>query len=1185
MTTLTTGATPNESPNETEIPATAHSPIFFHTTTGQFEVLQWPPLGASFHGKGGRLVPYGGFVATYESRGVRWTVGTFVGEDETLLYQMKGVKQDSGGSPVEIQGKKASAVLKKVYEELSIRGASNTSAPAAFCLRGENREDQVPIQDIFATIQQGKRRSSTPSTGSDKALRHAKDNCCGYIDRLPANRRLPLVHLLLQKYGSSTATKQIAQVELASSLEKFCCLKETKHQCLPYSHALQTVMTASFMGGIEENALATALGIRLRGQRFKKASERALVNDTTTTETTETNETTIKPQDHKFYGKRNPRQDSHEETGLAAEYRAAFVHDDVAQVQYTGKKQTEPIYELKCPQIAVWINYIERKRLINLDFNVSWSRFKKERPKNVKDSKNKSCLCPHHLQHQCFVSAIHEHRKLTHRPKQLGWGSNNASGTCDCELAENCPGAKCTSIHRDVTYGMLCSVRGMPSGHVRPVDRQAYERVLDLPKRGCYCTDGNGELCADCWSDDSLELPNPTARTTEQIPESDLEMYEAKIKRSIGECPLEEEEGDDYDIDVTNRVKVTETKAKGSTKGATKYAFVPETVSVATFWASWILYTPIFLMHAFTSSWQGRQLSGDNGIIREEGGHRATVSIDYSENWTHTVHFEHQSAYWSRSNTTLVPVIVCFDTRDVKPQLWEKMQIERDAYERERKEAMLPLKIQIAIGFISEDKLHDKAMSQHIMDDTISWILKFTNCEKIITLSDGCRAQFKSRHMAGWMASIPRRFGIAFEWHFHCSCHGKCLCDSVGGTWKHLAENAVSGQSKSFSKAKDLYDFLKARIDAGQTKWKIRKIKSAAKAAAYGMRLQDEEVNWIPRPGEPGCVLRGSVDLYLPMPGITSWHRFVAVNDGTDVGKLYVSDHSCFCGACKEGNWDCCPFIADTGEMIEIKPQVDVKKSKKEKWTAEKSMDLARDLENNDWVVWHVANTTDANRNLFGENNYAFGKFVSGQEGTTTLTEEGTMAKIIPYRTSQLDGLSFHPQIGTTFMVDVQELLCCGLQIKLKLLNRKDKFYADKYYAPGDDRNGSIVTLRQTTIDHVLKKLDRWGKPKKKTQSKGKKKARKDGAASSSSSSNGNGGGASVGVDGSMSDGEDQDVGEVRPTVEEYKCGDCGATSFTQRLIWFKSHVHDKNCDKYRKQSSSSSSSSGSSTTSRKRNR
>ena len=192
------------------------------------------------------------------------------------------------------------------------------------------------------------------------------------------------------------------------------------------------------------------------------------------------------------------------------------------------------------------------------------------------------------------------------------------------------------------------------------------------------------------------------------------------------------------------------------------------------------------------------------------------------------------------------------------------------------------------------------------------------------------------------------------------------------------------------------------------------------------------------------------------------------------------------------------------------------------------------------------------------------------------MTDEGTMIKILPHRTSQVDGLAFHPQMGTTFMVDAKELLCCGLQIKIRSVNRKNAVYADEYYAPGDDRSKSIVVLRQTTIDDVLKKLDRWGTVLTKKKSSGSKKAKTSAASSSSSSGGGGGGGGGqvgLGGTGEMSDGADEDVEDVRPTVEEYKCTECGVTSISQSFIWFQSHIHDEGCNKFKQRNSSSSTS------------
>jgi hypothetical protein len=255
------------------------------------------------------------------------------------------------------------------------------------------------------------------------------------------------------------------------------------------------------------------------------------------------------------------------------------------------------------------------------------------------------------------------------------------------------------------------------------------------------------------------------------------------------------------------------------------------------------------------------------------------------------------------------------------------------------------MKIQVAIGYISEDKLHDKRMSQHIVDDTINWIKKCTTCKEIIVISDGCRSQFKSRHMAGWMSTVPQRHGIKFQWHFHCSCHGKCLCDSVGGHWKHVAEDAVDGDEYTFENAKKLYTFLQLRIAEGKTRWKLKKVKRGGgeKAEKYGMCIQHEVIEWIPRPGEVGSVSRANVKEYLAMKDISLWHRFVA----TENGKLYVSELSCFCKACKAYKFDECPFIADTGKATLITPEVDLKKIKKE-WTAKDAIDMAPRLKKED---------------------------------------------------------------------------------------------------------------------------------------------------------------------------------------------------------------------------------------------
>ena len=1219
-----TGTLLHETRHETISTHLSHSNIFKNRTVGQFEVTEWPQIGNSFVEERNKLVPYGNYEATHNSRKINWKASCLIEDHEVetnvLVFRLEGTNK-SGLNKVS-KGTKMSEVLKDVMMqfEFSEKQVKQTSAPAMFCLTGTNTtKESISIDSIFAAIKRGKRISTKPSANSTRAIRNANDKCSDYISKLTPECQATLLAQLQHKFLGPTASNRLIKAKFADSLTNFAALKHTKNNVKPYSHALQSIMTAARMGGADRHTIATGLGIGFdaRYTRYEKVDERATKNlstvenslenteitnnsnssstsstsSTSTTSTTTTNTTpttvtyVIDPKTHTFYGNRTPRKDSHEAMGLAQEYRNAFYHPSCSQKIYSGKNKPET-WELLCPGVAVMIGYIERKRLEtgSESFSVSWQRFKQERPKNVKDSKNKGCLCPHHLQHQCFVTALAEHRLLTHKKKSGGYGANHAQIIeCDCPLGQECPGAQCTRVHRDVTYGMTCAVRGLPLVTPPVGDILAHKRLSDLPNRKCFCIDGNEQFCQDCFTDTPTYV-HPTLLTAKHIPELDKPIYQGKIDRAVGCCALENT--DTYDIDLLLKQTMCESKAKGSLKGKTKYAFLPTTLSTKDFFKKWVLYVPIFLIHAFTASFQFRQLGGDNGIIREEGGHYVTVSIDYSENWTHTLAFEHQSAYWSRSNSTVVPVIVCLDTCDVKDSLWRMMDIERGQFESERKMANLPLKIQVAIGFISEDKLHDKGMSIQIMEDTILWIKKFTTGKSIIVLSDGCRAQFKSCHMVGWMSTIPQKFGIRFQWHFHCSCHGKCLCDCVGGNWKHLAENAVTGKQYSFETAKDLFEFLQSRIDEGLTKWNIKKVKKAQgeKAGAYGIRIHHEVMKWYPRPGEVGSVKRGNVLDYKSMPGISLWHRFVALENG----DICVSDLSCFCSACKDYRWADCPFIADTGKIKIFRPIVDDKKIKTE-WSVHDSVELASTLQKDQWVIWHLSKRSAENKRMYWDNDWALGKYVGKKDGVTTITDEGTMVKIQPYRTSQIGDNIFIEQTGTTCTVDIQELLLSGLDIKVTLKKSVDgdsrQQYATKYFAPGDKKDGQLLVLRPATRQAVSIKLERWaqvsntgtssnGSGHGKNGVVGKSNSSKSGSNSSNTSSSSSSSSSSKNDNENENENDKMDIddmqdetGDIIPTMTEYKCNDCGATSYNQMEIWAESSIHLENhaiCKLYR---------------------
>ena len=68
---------------------------------------------------------------------------------------------------------------------------------------------------------------------------------------------------------------------------------------------------------------------------------------------------------------------------------------------------------------------------------------------------------------------------------------------------------------------------------------------------------------------------------------------------------------------------------------------------------------------------------------------------------------------------------------------------------------------------------------------------------KIIYFSDGAASQYKNRKNFINLCHHKEDFGIAAEWHFSATTHGKGACDGLGGTVKRLA--ACASLQKPYS--------------------------------------------------------------------------------------------------------------------------------------------------------------------------------------------------------------------------------------------------------------------------------------------------------------------------------------------------------------------------------------------------
>jgi len=80
-----------------------------------------------------------------------------------------------------------------------------------------------------------------------------------------------------------------------------------------------------------------------------------------------------------------------------------------------------------------------------------------------------------------------------------------------------------------------------------------------------------------------------------------------------------------------------------------------------------------------------------------------------------------------------------------------------------------------------------RALMLKVFDDFIMlYIKEKPNTHTVRIRSDGCKAQFEYAANFRWVSIQSKEgCGLTVVWSFFASCHGKCLCDRVGGALKN----------------------------------------------------------------------------------------------------------------------------------------------------------------------------------------------------------------------------------------------------------------------------------------------------------------------------------------------------------------------------------------------------------------
>jgi hypothetical protein len=161
-------------------------------------------------------------------------------------------------------------------------------------------------------------------------------------------------------------------------------------------------------------------------------------------------------------------------------------------------------------------------------------------------------------------------------------------------------------------------------------------------------------------------------------------------------------------------------------------------VPISTFVNELEKYWPKFIAHHNDAKW----LDDDWLSMKRDMPRTCCVAvIDFAQNYAHEPRFEHQSNFFSQTQTTILPIVLRFRIEDLT-NIDEARRAEMIAFCDKNE---LPHVVVETHYVLSSDMLHDSAIVQKAFDDHVfPYVKSVTSGIKTVCVrSDGCKAQFK----------------------------------------------------------------------------------------------------------------------------------------------------------------------------------------------------------------------------------------------------------------------------------------------------------------------------------------------------------------------------------------------------------------------------------------------------------
>ena len=268
-----------------------------------------------------------------------------------------------------------------------------------------------------------------------------------------------------------------------------------------------------------------------------------------------------------------------------------------------------------------------------------------------------------------------------------------------------------------------------------------------------------------------------------------------------------------------------------------------------------------YSLHLFCWHWQAAQFR----TIRSNLPKKWILNVwDFAENYTCITQNEAQSAYWTRNQVTIHPIVNYYhcETEGCDEQVTE------------------------AVVFISSDNNHDCNAVHTYMDMLTAHLHQNRDLtiEKMVRFSDGCSVQYKSRGPLADIAHSSLDYNFPTNHNYFGARHGKGPSDGESAVVKSKASMAVKSGGVVISTAKELFDFCSETLK--------KDVKDGDCCTHYRRSFFLVDEDDVKRNRER-CEIK-------TVKGTRSFHSVTEFRGEGD--KIEARDVSCFCEACLTGD-------------------------------------------------------------------------------------------------------------------------------------------------------------------------------------------------------------------------------------------------------------------------------------------